>query len=299
MFNLFRNNIAFKNNVSNNNFSNDDWKKLFRTQNVGFFDFILNESYGSDDVVQIKKNVYYKNVYFFVKWIKNAVNMYTIEKIRSNLFNCLKKIAQIWYIENLNDFEKKTFRSLNIGVEKWCDVLIKKFKQSIFFALQFFSSENYSFDDLKNKRNMFSFVFAIMKHAKTANIIEVHDQLIWIYNVIAFELTKDIDFLKKIISISIFFKQFDNKREIWFRIYFRKFNKNSFEYEYQFFFKYQNFYFKYDQKDDKKVYKSNQKQSQIVDRQKKFLFVSSNKKFNENNRTSDRSNDDKNAFSFE
>ena len=83
MFNLFKNNIAFKNdNVSNNNSSNDDWKKSFRTQNVEFFDFILNESYDFDDVIQVKKNVYYKNVYFFVKRIKNVVNMYTIEKIR-------------------------------------------------------------------------------------------------------------------------------------------------------------------------------------------------------------------------
>ena len=299
MFNLFRNNIAFKNdNVSNNNFNNDDWKGLFQTQNVEFFDFILNESYDSDDVIQVKRNVYYKNVYFFVKKIKNAVNMYIVEKIRFNLFSCLKKTVQIWYIEDLNNFEKKNFRSLNIDVEKWCGVLIKKFKQFVFFVLQFFSSKSYFFDDLKNKKNMFSFVFSVMKHAKTINIANVHDQLIWIYNAIAFELAKNIDFSKKIISISIFFKQLDNKREIWFCIYFRKFNKNSFEYEYQFFSIYQNFYFKYEKK-NKETYKQNQNQSQIVERQKWLLIVSSNEKFNKNNQTqiSDRTNEnEKNAF---
>ena len=257
MFDLFKNNITSKNdNISNNNSNNNDWKASFRAQNVEFFDFILNELYDSDNVVQIKKNVYYKNVYFFVERIKDVVNIYTIEKIRFNLFNCLKKTVQIWYIKNLSDFEKKTFQSLNIDVEKWCDALIKKFKQFDFFALQFFSSKSYSFDDLKNKKNMFSFVFFVMKHAKTANIANVHDQLIWIYNAIAFELAKDIDFSKKIISISIFFKQLDNKREIWFRIYFRNFNKDSFEYKYQFFSKYQNFYFKYEKK-NKKTYKQN------------------------------------------
>ena len=140
-----------------------------------------------------------------------------------------------------------------------------------------------------------------MKHAKAINIANIHDQLIWIYNAIAFELAKDIDFSKKIISISIFFKQLDNKREIWFRIYFRKFNKSSFEFEYQSFFKYQNFnlYFKYDRKNDRKAYKSNQKQSQIVKRQKKFLFAFSNEKLNENSQISNRSNDDKNAFTSE
>ena len=262
MFNLFKNNIVFRHdaNASNNSFDNEDWKTFFQTQNVEFFDSTLNESYDSGDVVQIKKNVYYKNVYLFVERIKNAVNMYTTEKVRFNLFSCLKKTVQIWYTENLSDFEKKALRSLNIEIEKWCDVLIKKFKQSIFSALQFFSSKSYFFDDLKNKKNMSNFVFSVIKHAKTINIADVHDQLIWIYNVIVFELARNIDFSKKIIFVSIFFKQLDNKRKIWFRIYFRKFNKNSFEYGYQSFFKYQNFnlYFKYDWKDDKETYKSNQ-----------------------------------------
>ena len=118
MFNLFKNNIVFKNDTLNNNFNNDDWKKFFRAQNVEFFDFILNESYEFDDVIQIKKNVYYKNIYFFVERIKNVVNMYTVKKIQFNLFNYLKNTIQIWYIENLSDFKKKTLRSLNIKIEK-------------------------------------------------------------------------------------------------------------------------------------------------------------------------------------
>ena len=169
-----------------------------------------------------------------------------------------------------------------------------------------FFSKSYSFDDLKNKKNMFSFVFSVMKHAKAVNITDVHDQLIWIYNTIASELTKNINSSKKIIFVLIFFKQLDNKREIWFCIYFRKFNKDSFKFEYQSFFKYQNFnfYFKYDRKDNKKIYKLNQKQSQIVERQKKLLLVSLNEKFNKNNQIQiqnlNRINENKkNAFSFE
>ena len=44
MFNLFKNNIVFKNDTSSNSFNNDDWKEFFRAQNVKFFDFILNKS---------------------------------------------------------------------------------------------------------------------------------------------------------------------------------------------------------------------------------------------------------------
>ena len=137
-----------------------------------------------------------------------------------------------------------------------------------------------------------------MRHAKAINITDVHDQLIWIYNAIAFKLARNINSSKKTTFVLTFFKQFDNKREIWFRIYFRKFNKSSFEFEYQSFFKYQNFnfYFKYDRKNDRKAYKSNQKQSQIVERQKRFSLAFSNEKFNEDNQFSNRLNDDKNAF---
>ena len=163
---------------------------------------------------------------------------------------------KIWAILKKKHFDHWTLKSRNDAMF-WS----KNSNNRFFFALQFFSSKNYFLDDLKNKKNMFSFVFSVIKHAKAVNIANVHDQLTWIYNVIAFELTKNIDFSKKIIFVSIFFKQFDNKREIWFRIYFRKFNKSSFKFEYQSFFKYQNFnfYFKYDQKDDRTVYKSNQK----------------------------------------
>ena len=301
MFNLFRDNIAPKNdaNAPNNSSGNDDRKASFRPQDVEFFDFILDESYGPGDVVQIKRDVYYRNVYLFVERIKNAVNMYTAEKVRSSLSSCLKKTVQIWYTEGLSDLKKKILRSLNIEVEKWCDALIKKFKQSVSSALQSFSSESYSLDDLKNKRDMSSFVFAIMRHAKAANIADVHGQLIWIYNAIASELARDIDSPKETISVSIFFKQFDNKREIWFRIYSRKFNKGSSEYGYQFFFKYQNFYSKYD-KDDKGAYKPNQNQPQIVGRQERLLLAPSNEKSSGDSQTSDRSSgNDKNAFSSE
>ena len=81
MFNLFKNNIAFKKNinVSNNNFGNDDWKTSFRTQNVEFFDFTLNESYESEDVIQNKKTFIIKTFIFSSKKLKMS-SIYTRSK---------------------------------------------------------------------------------------------------------------------------------------------------------------------------------------------------------------------------
>ena len=296
MFNLFRDNIAPRDgNVPNNNSSNDDWKGSFRAQDVGFFDPTLDESYGPGDVVQVGRDVYYRNVYLFVERIKDAVNMYTADKVRSNLSSCLRGTAQIWYTEGLSDLEKEALRSLGTGAEKWCDALTKKFKQSVSSALQSLSSESYSLDDLRNKRDMSSFVFSVMRHAKAANIADVHGQLTWAYNAIAPELARDIDPPEETTSVSTFLKQLDNKRETWFRIYSRKFNKGSSGYGYQSFSKYQNSnpYSKYDRRDDKEAYKSNQEQPQIVGRQERLLLAPPSEKPNGDSQTADRPSDDK------
>jgi hypothetical protein len=74
-----------------------------------------------------------------------------------------------------------------------------------------------------------------MRHAKAANIIDLHDQLTWAYNVIAFELIKNIDFSDESISIMTFLKNLEIKKNIWHRIYIRKSiaSKTKFEFFYQ------------------------------------------------------------------
>ncbi len=89
-------------------------KKLsFWVFNIEFFDSQLDSFYDSENVVQIKRDLYYKNVYLFVKWIKNAIIMFKVKIVKMNLSACLRKSTQIWYIEELNDLEKKTLRTLN------------------------------------------------------------------------------------------------------------------------------------------------------------------------------------------
>lgn len=105
MFNLFEKNIIFK--KFRDEAPQNKIKTSFKIQNVDFFDSILNEFYKPNDVVKMKKDVYYKNVYFFVKRIKDVVIMCEFEKMQSNLSSCLRKTIQIWYIEDLKDFEKK------------------------------------------------------------------------------------------------------------------------------------------------------------------------------------------------
>ena len=66
-------------------------KNYFKITNVNFFDFKFEKFYDFDNVVQINKNVYYRNVFMFVKKIKNAMITYEIKTIKINLSICLRE----------------------------------------------------------------------------------------------------------------------------------------------------------------------------------------------------------------
>jgi hypothetical protein len=206
-------------------------KSSFRISNVRFFDSQLNSFYDSDDVVQIKWNLYYKNVYLFVKRVKNAMIMFDVDIVRINLSACLRETTQVWYIENSSDLKEEALRTFENDVDYWCNALLKKFKKFVAFALNYLIIERYTLNDVRKNRNISNFVFQIMRHAKAANIANLHDQLTWAYNVIASELIKDIDLFDENISIMTFLKNLKTKKDIWHRIYSRKFNSSRIESE--------------------------------------------------------------------
>jgi hypothetical protein len=157
-----------------------------------------------------------------VKRVKDVVIMSETKIVRTNLFACLRESAQIWYIEELSDLEKKALRTLDEETNHWCNALLKKFKKSMTFVLNYLIIERYILNNVRANRNISSFVFQIMRHAKVVNIADLHDQLIWIYNAIVSKLIKNINFFDENISIMTFLKNLETKKNIWHRIYIRK-----------------------------------------------------------------------------
>jgi hypothetical protein len=148
--------------------------------------------------------------------------MSDVEAVQTNLSTCLKGSAQIWYTEGLSDLKKKALRTLEDGADHWCNALLKKFKKFVASALNYLTTERYILNDVRANRDISSFVFQVMRHVKAANIADLHDQLIWAYNAIVSELTKDIDSFDENISIMTFLKNLKTKKNIWHRIYIRK-----------------------------------------------------------------------------
>ncbi len=100
MFNLFTQNVQSQTQAKiaktiNETIINIVKKNVFRVFDVEFFDSQLNSSYDSDDVVQIERDLYYKNIYFFVKRVKDVVIMFDVEIVRTNLSICLRESTQI------------------------------------------------------------------------------------------------------------------------------------------------------------------------------------------------------------
>jgi hypothetical protein len=207
-------------------------KSFFRTFDVKFFDSQLNSLYDSSDVVQIERNLYYKDVYLFVKRIKNVVIMSETDAVRTNLSTCLRDSTQVWYIEDLSDLKKEALRTLDEDVDHWCNALLKKFKKFVAFVLNYLIIERYILNDVRVNRDIFSFVFQIMRHVKIANITDLHEQLTWAYNAITSELIKDIDSFDENISIMTFLKNLETKKNTWHWIYSRKLNSSRIELEF-------------------------------------------------------------------
>jgi hypothetical protein len=142
--------------------------------------------------------------------------------------------------KNISHFKRKT--------NHWCNVLLKKFKKFVASTLNYLIIERYILNDVRANRNISSFIFQMMRHAKTVNIADLHDQSIWVYNAIVSKLTKDINSFDENISIMTFLKNLEIKKNIWQRIYNRKSItlKTKFEFVYQINFIYSTNFF-YDQ----------------------------------------------------
>ena len=65
----------------------------------------------------INKNIYFCNVIYFVKRIKNIIKIKKVELMQQNLYICFRNIVLTWYIIIFIE-NKKRFVKLNIDIDK-------------------------------------------------------------------------------------------------------------------------------------------------------------------------------------
>lgn len=101
----------------------------------------------------------------------------------------------------------------------WCTALINKFKESISMALDNITREAYTIENVRKKKDISSYVFAIVQYVKGANVKNIEGQLAWTYKKLAPELAQDIPRPTRKTTINKFIASLEDMKEIWYKIY--------------------------------------------------------------------------------
>ena len=78
---------------------------------LGYFNPMLDKSYGKGEVVTVGKDVYYRSVILFIERIKDLASVKGAILVRSNINTCLRGTALTWYTAELLNLERVGLRA--------------------------------------------------------------------------------------------------------------------------------------------------------------------------------------------
>lgn len=119
-----------------------------------------------------------------------------------------------WYRSQLSDVERTGRKSRN-GVEYWKKVLTNRFKESHSDALHALQRTKYSLTNAQNNRPPTSYVYDVVRHAKSLDASTVHAQLTWAYNNLDLDLVRDINEPNSSTTIMQFIESMEAKQNAW------------------------------------------------------------------------------------
>lgn len=102
-------------------------------------------------VVNANKNIYYKDVYVFIKGFKNIGLIRGVEKRRNVIFQCFRGFVFIWHSIEVFDRDKRLYRTPSF--EKWYDILVAHFKKRTFLVLIKMQTVRFTMADAKTKKD--------------------------------------------------------------------------------------------------------------------------------------------------
>ena len=157
-------------NVDENDESDfDKWN----SSDLSYFNLLLNKSHDEEDVITLKKNVYYWNVILFVERIRNLANVKNFTIVRNNINTALRDSTLKWYTFELFNLKKIKLRFDDNDVKKWCFAFIVRFKKTIEVALIKLTSEKYIVHDARIRRELAFYVQIVVKHVKSVDIDDI------------------------------------------------------------------------------------------------------------------------------
>ena len=199
---------------SSNNGNNERWNPA----DLGYFDPHLDKSYGEGEIVTVGKDIYYRSVILFIERVRDLATIKTDTLVRTNLNTSLRGAALKWYTAELSNLERTGLRNDPNGVEEWCKALLVRFRETPGVALSHLTTEKYTLADARARREPADYVQAIVRHAKSANIEPILNQLTFAHQGIAAELRVFVDPPSPSTTIAGFIQALELKKDAWFEL---------------------------------------------------------------------------------
>ena len=185
--------------------------KEWNADDIGYFD----PSYeGTGPVVNVGKSVFYRDIYAFVDRLKDMAPLRGDDKLRTVIPQCLRGTALIWHSTELSENEKEMSRYTNL--QGWYVMLIARFKERTPLALSKLQSARYTMADAKDRKDPRAYVQDIMRYAKAANLISVHNQLSMAWNQLDWEFRLHIPEPTEATTTQMFLAALDSKADMWY-----------------------------------------------------------------------------------
>ena len=197
---------------------NDHDTSTWRFEDFDFFDSHLSAKYESESMIRDDKNVYYRNVHFFIERILDLVATKNHDVVKINLNTCLQNIALIWYIDELTILKRFELRQIDLTKE-WINSLKKRFKFNQFVAINSLIAERFFIVDVCNDREPFSYVQQIVNYVKNVSFDFIYHQLIWAWRNLDSKLKRNIDAFTETTTLTQFFEKIEAKKKIWQNVY--------------------------------------------------------------------------------
>ena len=210
--------------TNSNSYSSNEFEIVvnrFKAIDLDFFHFDVFESYESNDITFVHKKTIYREVFTFVQRLNDYAHVINESVVRENLFFCFRDATMTWYLKEIDDFKRKTFRS--VSLVEFIDELKARFKMRINKILDKLIAKIFIVKNAKENREATSFLQNIILYAQSTNIFDLQKQFIWAWQQLNVDLRTMMIMSTINTSIQDFIEELKIKRDLWKTILTRRF----------------------------------------------------------------------------
>ena len=183
---------------------------------LGFFDPNYDDKtiHTAASIEHAGKDTFFRDVHLFVDRATQLSATKSFKVVRDNLWLSLRGSAISWYTSELSDAERR-LTTLGDELEEWTKLLVKRFKQPSFVAMESLLKETYTMRDAAAKREPRDFASRMLRTAKDAGIKDVLPQLDMIYTNIDLNLRMFLVRPTDKSTVETFLSELDDRKYEW------------------------------------------------------------------------------------